>query len=104
MTAERTETYKVHGPLTELTRARVHELTREPEAVFWVFVFPIVLTAVLGLAFRSKPPEPLPVGVVAGQLGFDDASNFVKFFRREAGCVPSEFRRRSRAGGATAAS
>ena len=66
MTAEPAETYTVRGPLTELTRARVHELTREPEAVFWVFVFPIVLAAVLGLAFRSKPPEPLPVGVVAG--------------------------------------
>src|SRR5688500_2713279 len=50
----------------ELTRARIRELIREPEAVFWVFVFPIVLAAILGLAFRSKPPEPLPVGVVAG--------------------------------------
>jgi hypothetical protein len=65
VTAER-RTYRVRGPLVELTRARIHELTREPEAVFWVFVFPIVLAAVLGLAFRSKPPEPLPVGVVAG--------------------------------------
>jgi ABC-2 type transport system permease protein len=66
VTADGTNTYKVHGPLIELTRARIYELTREPEAVFWVFVFPIVLAAVLGLAFRSKPPEPLPVAVVAG--------------------------------------
>ena len=66
MTAEGAPTYKVRGPLIELTRARIYELTREPEAVFWVFVFPIVLAAVLGLAFRSKPPEPLPVAVVAG--------------------------------------
>ena len=66
MTAEGAATYKVRGPLFELTRARIYELTREPEAVFWVFVFPIVLAAVLGLAFRSKPPEPLPVAVVAG--------------------------------------
>ena len=66
MTADGVNTYKVHGPLIELTRARIYELTREPEAVFWVFVFPIVLAAVLGLAFRSKPPEPLPVAVVAG--------------------------------------
>jgi ABC-type multidrug transport system permease subunit len=34
--------------------------------VFWVFVFPILLTAILGLAFRSRPPEALPVAVVAG--------------------------------------
>ncbi len=54
------------GPLTELTRARVRELVREPEAVFWVFVFPILLAAILGLAFRSRPPDVLPVAVVAG--------------------------------------
>ena len=66
MTAEPAGAYKVHGPLIELTRARVYELTREPEAVFWVFVFPILLAAILGLAFRSKPPEPLPVAVVVG--------------------------------------
>jgi ABC-2 type transport system permease protein len=60
--------YKVRGPLTELTLARIRELTREPEALFWVFVFPILLTAILGLAFRSRPPEALPVAVVAGPL------------------------------------
>ena len=40
----------------------MRELIREPEAVFWVFVFPIVLAAILGLAFRSRPPDALPVG------------------------------------------
>ena len=65
MTADRAQTYTVRGPLVELTRARIRELTREPEAVFWVFVFPILLAAVLGLAFRSRPPERLPVAVVA---------------------------------------
>jgi ABC-type multidrug transport system permease subunit len=34
--------------------------------VFWVFVFPILLTAILGLAFRSRPPDALPVAVIAG--------------------------------------
>jgi ABC-2 type transport system permease protein len=66
VTAERAAIYKVQGPLTELTLARIRELTREPEAVFWVFIFPILLAAILGLAFRSRPPEPLPVAVVAG--------------------------------------
>lgn len=56
----------VRSPLVELTLARVRELFREPEAVFWVFVFPIVLAAILGLAFRSRPPEALPVAVVEG--------------------------------------
>jgi ABC-type multidrug transport system permease subunit len=58
--------YPVSGPLVELTKSRVRELIREPEAVFWVFVFPIVLAAILGLAFRSKPPDALPVAVVSG--------------------------------------
>jgi ABC transporter DrrB family efflux protein len=57
---------RVRPPLIELTLARVRELIREPEAVFWVFVFPILLAGILGLAFRSRPPEAVPVGVVAG--------------------------------------
>ena len=56
----------VRHPLVELTLARVRELVREPEAVFWVFVFPILLAGILGLAFRSRPPDALPVAVVAG--------------------------------------
>lgn len=64
--AERSRRYAVRGPLTELTIARVRELLREPEAVFWVFVFPILLAGILGLAFRSRPPEALPVAVADG--------------------------------------
>jgi ABC-2 type transport system permease protein len=56
----------VRPPLVELTLARVRELVREPEAVFWVFVFPILLAAILGLAFRSRPPDALPIAVVDG--------------------------------------
>src|SRR4051812_3962805 len=50
--------------LFELTRARVKEFLREPEAVFWTFVFPILLSVCLGLAFRETPTETTPVGVV----------------------------------------
>jgi ABC-2 type transport system permease protein len=57
----------VRHPLVELTLVRVRELVREPEAVFWVFVFPVLLAAVLGLAFRSRPPSPLPVAVAGGE-------------------------------------
>jgi hypothetical protein len=66
--AKPTAVYRVRGPLAELTLARIRELTREPEPVFRVFVFPILLTAILGIAFRSRPPEALPVAVVAGPL------------------------------------
>jgi ABC-type multidrug transport system permease subunit len=58
----------VRSPLAEVTLARVRELVREPEAVFWVFVFPILLAGILGLAFRSRPPEAVPVAVEAGPL------------------------------------
>ena len=64
--ANRVDAYTVRGPFVELTAARVRELIREPEAVFWVFVFPIVLAAILALAFRSRPPDALPVGIAAG--------------------------------------
>lgn len=36
-----------------------------------------------------------PVSVIADTLGFDEATNFVKFFRREAGCSPGDFRKRN---------
>lgn len=54
------------GALLELTRARILEFVREPEAVFWVFVFPVLLAVALGIAFRSKPAERTPVAVLAG--------------------------------------
>jgi len=60
---------RIRGPLVELTLARIREFVREPEAIFWVFIFPILLAAVLGLAFRSRPPEPLPIAVVEGVDG-----------------------------------
>jgi len=51
------------NPLVELTLARVREFGREPEAIFWVFVFPVLLALALGIAFRDQPPEKLRIGV-----------------------------------------
>jgi ABC-2 type transport system permease protein len=53
------------GSLWQLTLVRFREFTRQPEAVFWTFVFPILLAVGLGLAFRSRGPEELKVGVVS---------------------------------------
>lgn len=50
--------------LLHLTRARIVEFLREPEAVFWTFAFPVLLALGLGLAFRDKAPDRIPVGVV----------------------------------------
>ena len=56
-------------PLAQLTLIRYREFLREPEAVFWVFVFPILLATGLGVAFRNRPPETVKVGVVASAPG-----------------------------------
>jgi len=50
-------------PLIELTLARIKEFVREPEAVFWVFVFPVLMALALGIAFRNQPVEVLHVAV-----------------------------------------
>lgn len=55
-------------PLTQLTLVRFREFLREPEALFWTFVFPVLLAAGLGLAFRNRPPEVLQVGAVTANL------------------------------------
>jgi ABC-type multidrug transport system permease subunit len=60
-----------YSPLFELSRVRLLALLREPEAVFWVFVFPIAMALVLGFAFRDKAPERLPVGVLEGPASTD---------------------------------
>ena len=51
-------------PLVQLTLVRFREFLREPEALFWVFGFPLLLAAGLGLAFRNTPAEVLAIGVV----------------------------------------
>jgi ABC-2 type transport system permease protein len=50
----------------QLFVARLREFGREPEVVFWVFGFPILLAVGLGIAFRNKPQEQVAVGVLAG--------------------------------------
>src|SRR5688572_15152778 len=50
--------------ILQLTAARFREFYREPEAVFWVFVFPILLAAGLGIAFRNRPAEASRIAVV----------------------------------------
>ncbi len=61
-------------PLIELTLARFREFLREPEAVFWVFMFPVIMTCALGIAFRSRGEEPVIVGIVE-QPGADALAN-----------------------------
>jgi ABC-2 type transport system permease protein len=50
-----------YHPLLELILSRVREFFREPEAIFWVYVFPVLLAVALGIAFRT--PSKLEVRV-----------------------------------------
>jgi len=52
--------------------ARLKELRREPEVVFWVFLFPLLLALGLGIAFRNKPADVTSVAIVSGP-GAQDA-------------------------------
>jgi ABC-2 type transport system permease protein len=53
-------------PLVELTLSRVREFIREPEAVFWVFIFPVLLAFALGIAFRNTAPQEIRIAVEEG--------------------------------------
>src|SRR5580700_810973 len=55
-------------PLVQLTLTRFREFLREPEALFWVFIFPVLLAAGLGLAFRNRPAEVLKIATVTPEL------------------------------------
>ena len=61
-----------------LLAARMKELWREPEVIFWVFVFPLLLALGLGVAFRDKPAEASPVVIVSG----NSAANTLAMLQR----------------------
>ena len=54
--------------LYQLTIVRFLLILREPEAIFWIFIFPILLALGLGIAFRNRPADVLQVGATTTQL------------------------------------
>jgi ABC transporter DrrB family efflux protein len=42
---------------------RLRLFYREPGAMFWTFGFPLVLSLVLGVAFRNRPPQAVVIAV-----------------------------------------
>ena len=52
------------SPFLQLTLVKLREYTREPEAMFWVFVFPVLMTCALGIAFRDSSGAEVNVGVL----------------------------------------
>jgi ABC-2 type transport system permease protein len=61
---------------SHLLMARMLELKREPEVVFWVFIFPLLLALGLGIAFRNKPGDAVSVAIVQGS-GTQDAQSLL---------------------------
>ena len=57
-----------YSSLYQLTMVRFRLFLREPEAIFWIFFFPILLAVGLGIAFRNRPADVLQVGATTPQL------------------------------------
>ena len=55
-----------YWPLGQLFLCWLREFIRQPEALFWVYGFPILMTVALGIAFRNQPVQQIAVDVVAG--------------------------------------
>ncbi|MDT5060069.1 MAG: type transport system permease protein [Acidobacteriota bacterium] len=73
---------KSFHPLVELTLARVREFLREPEVIFWVFVFPILLVFALGIAFRNTGPQKIRIGVEKSETNAQASSSLADALAR----------------------
>jgi len=71
--AEAKETH----PLVELTLMRVREFLREKEAVVWVFIFPVLMTFALGIAFRNTGPDKTLVAIENGDTRASETANIL---------------------------
>src|SRR6202035_644416 len=65
---------------SHLLMARMKEMLREPEVLFWVFGFPLLLALGLGIAFRNKPADVTSIAIVAGP----EAENTLALLQRSA--------------------
>ncbi len=52
-----------YHPFNELLKTRMREFFREPETIFWVYAFPVLLAVGLGIAFRNRPAERIFVDI-----------------------------------------
>jgi ABC-2 type transport system permease protein len=86
-------------PLRQLTRARLLEFIREPEAIFWVFVFPVLMALGLGIAFRNRPLESLRIAVQQGAGAAELAATLDSFPGLQARALdPADARNQLRTG------
>ncbi|HZE08068.1 MAG TPA: ABC transporter permease [Gemmatimonadaceae bacterium] len=74
--------------MIQLTLVRFREFVREPEAVFWTFIFPILLAAGLGIAFRQRGPDKVQVGVISKP---GDVSQITSWLKNDSAIVVQTF-------------
>ncbi len=68
------ETSSRKHPLFQLVIYRLREFCRQPEAVFWVYGFPVLMVVALGIAFQNKRAEPITVdAVISSSLAYEGA-------------------------------
>ena len=61
-------------PFWELVRSRLLEFFREPEVIFWVYGFPILMVLSLGIAYREQPVPQPRVDVADGPAAADNVA------------------------------
>ncbi len=62
-------------PFRELIKARIREFLREPETIFWVYAFPVLLVIGLGIAFSNRPAEKVFVDIQVNDAAEEAAGN-----------------------------
>lgn len=68
-------------------------LTRATTAAVGVSAKAFISARINLEAKRLLVHTDFPISVIAEKLGFEEATHFSKFFKRETGCTPAEFRR-----------
>lgn len=67
-----------YHPFRELLKTRLREFIREPETIFWVYAFPVLLAIGLGVAFRNRPVERVFVDIQQHVVAEDVARSLRK--------------------------
>ncbi len=60
-----------------IVETRLREFVRQPEAIFWVYGFPILMIVVLGIAFRNQGAKDVIVDIAAGP-GAEQVATWLK--------------------------
>ncbi|MGD9647712.1 MAG: ABC transporter permease, partial [Pirellulales bacterium] len=54
-----------YSALWQIVLTRIREFYRRPTAIFWVYVFPILMAVVLGVAFSNPTADEVRAGIVS---------------------------------------